>query len=47
MESGLAGERVKLAQNTTDIPDDDIEDMLRRLEEPDDLPVTVKLKVGR
>jgi len=35
---------MKLVRNTTDIPDHDIEEMLRELEQPDDLPVAVKVK---
>ena len=35
---------MKLVRNTTDIPGRDIEHMLRELEQPDDLPVAVKVK---
>ena len=35
---------MRLVRNTTDIPDRDIEEMLRELEQPDDLPVAVKVK---
>jgi len=35
---------MKLVRNTTDIPDREIEHMLRELEQPDDLPVAVKVK---
>jgi hypothetical protein len=38
------GGPMKLVRNTTDIPDRDIERMLRELEQPDDLPVAVKVK---
>lgn len=35
---------MRLVRNTTDIGDPDIERMLRELEQPDDLPVAVKVK---